>query len=273
MYDGSNTWSADGKKACPFEKMGKTAVVTLDCPEVHNALGAEMIEELAKLFEEMKKDESIRLVFLTGKGHSFCVGADLRWMKAKAKTEENAMAPSWAFWKLLEAINTFPRPVVALINGAVLGGGMGLVAVCDEAIAAEEAMFGLSEVRLGLIPAVISPYVIAKIGETGARSIFLSGARFSAIRAKELGLIHRIVPLEDMGKEKERLVASYLSAAPQAPALAKSLIREVIRGEGKEEKEEKAAEYVCRMMAKTRMSQEAQEGMAAFLEKRPPRWK
>jgi len=246
--------------------------VTLNRPEVHNAFNDELITELITCFKKINEDNSIRLVVLTGEGKSFCAGADLNWMKRmKDYTDQENYDDSLALSNLFSAINNCDVPVIGKINGAALGGGSGLVAVCDYALACKSAKFGFTETRLGLVPAVISPFVMAKIGENYARSYFLSGERFVAPEAMRIGLVHSITPLDNLDTETERLIAHFLKAGPHAAKTAKKLIRNVMKLQNSG-KGEDVVDYTCKTIAAIRVGDEAQEGMSALLDKRKPSW-
>lgn len=244
------------------------ALVTLNRPEIHNAFNDEMIYELTLVFQELAKAEAVRVVLLNAAGPSFCAGADLNWMKRMAdyRFEEN-QADAKVLHNMLYAVMTCPKPVIAHVQGAALGGGVGLVAACDMAFAHEEALFGLSEVRLGLIPAVISPFVIRKIGETGASEFFLTGERFSAAVARDLGLVQGMGAPEEIRQVIQAKIAALKNCAPEAVAASKQLIREVVSSEWKN-----VGELTSQRIAERRESKEGREGMTAFLEKRKPNW-
>lgn len=247
------------------------ATITLNRAEIHNAFNDELIASLTEKFKSMESDEDIKVVVLTGKGKSFCAGADLNWMKSMVNySEEENIADSQKLSDLFETINEFSKPVIGKINGAALGGGAGLVAVCDYVIASEGAKFGFTEVLLGLVPAVISPYVIAKIGESNARATFLTGERFDATKAKELGLVHQVSLDRHFHGDCDKLVERFLRAAPGAQRSAKSLISNVLKLNNSSYKE--MSDYTCKTIAKRRVSDEGQEGMSALLEKRKPNW-
>lgn len=241
--------------------------VWLNRPEIHNAFNAELIADLIKLFESFKNDKSLRLIILSGKGTSFCAGADLNWMKAmKNYTKEENFRDSKELAKLFSTINECEVPVIGRINGHALGGGLGLVSVCDYAVSVKEAMLGFTEVRLGLIPAVISPYCISKIGESHARAWMLSGERFSADEALKMGLLHEVVEAGELDHRINEMEKKFLAAGPQAAREAKKLIRSVV-------KNLKASEdLTCQMISERRISSEGQEGMRALLEKDKPAW-
>ncbi|GAC1618443.1 MAG: enoyl-CoA hydratase/isomerase family protein [Ktedonobacteraceae bacterium] len=246
----------------------RIATVTLRRPEVHNAFNAQLIEELMAAFTELSIDERLHGVVLTGDGPSFSAGADLSMMKsAAAFTEEQNLNDALRLADLLYTINTFPCPVVGRINGTAMGGGVGLVAVCDIVIAAEGARFSFSEVKLGIAPAVISPFILRKIGESNARVLFVSGERFSATRAREVGLVHAIVPLEHLDDAVQKALNELLSSAPQAIRACKTLALTVGQMEYTT-----ARRYTAETIARLRVSDEGQEGLRSFLEKRKPRW-
>ena len=247
---------------------GHIATVTLRRPEVHNAFNAQIIEELLAAFTELAADEQLHGVILTGDGPSFSAGADLSMMKsATSFTQEQNLNDALRLSDLLSAINTLPCPVVGRINGTAMGGGIGLVSVCDIAIAAESARFAFSEVKLGIAPAVISPFVIRKIGESNARVLFVTGERFSATRAREVGLIHSVVPLEHLDDAIQKAVHELLTSAPQAIRTCKTLATTVGQMDY-----DTARDYTAATIAQLRVSDEGQEGLRSFLEKRKPRW-
>ena len=244
--------------AVRIERDGPVIRVTLARPERRNAFDPELIAELTEAFDGAG---DVRAVLLAGDGLSFCAGADLEWMRASAGlTYEENVEDSRRLLRLLEAIDGCPAPVVARIQGHALGGGAGLVACADIAVSAEDAVFAFSEVKLGLIPAVISPFVLAKIGPSAARRYFLTGERFDAATALRIGLVHDVVA--DLDGEIERVLAELLTAGPEAVRAAKLLVRD--RPAGIE---------TARRIAEQRASTEGQEGLRAFLEKRPPAWK
>lgn len=245
-------------------KENGTLEVWLNRPELHNAFNAELISEIISVFENIKDE---RLVILSGRGASFCAGADLNWMRAmKDYSEEENFRDSKELARMFRVINDCPVPVIARVNGHALGGGVGLVSVCDYVVSAHHALFGFTEVRLGLIPAVISPYCISKIGESHARAWMLSGERFNAEKAFTMNLIHEVVDINDLDIRMAELEKSFLMAGPQASREAKSLVSNVV-------KSLKASEdYTCRMIAKRRVSNEGQEGMRALLEKDKANW-
>ncbi len=251
-----------------FEKENKVARVTFCRPEIHNAFNSTMISEMTDVFARIEKDDSIRVVLLTGEGKSFCAGADLNWMRGVIKqTFEENLAESLALAECFHKIYTSRRPVIGRINGSAIGGGTGFVAVCDVAVAARSAKFSFSEVKIGIVPAVIGPYVIRKMGEGKARELFITGERMNADRAHDVGLINKVVDDNQLDREVDALIKSILSSGPEAVAMAKKLVSEV---PGMRPSEFKT--YTAEMIAKLRVSDEGQEGMDAFLNKRKPKW-
>ncbi len=246
----------------------KVARITFARPEVHNAFNATMIAELAQVFDQVKAEASVRVVVLTGEGKSFCAGADINWMREIIDySYEQNLSESLLLAEVLHKLYSFPKPTVAMVNGAAIGGGNGFLSACDIAVAAEEAYFGLSEVKIGLVPAAISPFVIRKIGESKAREYFLTGKRISAKKAQEIGLVNQVVPREKLEDTVDELISLLLTSGPEALASCKELIFQVPQMSLEEVKE-----FTARMIANLRISEEGQEGMASFLEKRKPNW-
>jgi len=244
------------------------ARVTFNRPEVHNAFNDQMIEELTHVFKDIQKRESVRVVVLTGEGESFSAGADINWMrKVKDYSFEENLKNSLKLADLFYFVYSLPKPTIARVNGIAIGGGTGLVAVCDIAIASSVAKFSFSEVKLGLVPACISPYVIRKCGEGRTREFFLTGERLSAEKALSAGLVNQVVPPEELDEAVEDLVSQLLSSGPQAIGVCKELL-----GNVPSLSFEEAKEYTARVLAGLRISDEGQEGTKAFLEKRKPKW-
>jgi methylglutaconyl-CoA hydratase len=245
------------------------ATVTLDRAEKHNVFDDALIVALADAFRRLGADAGVRVVVLAANGKSFSAGADINWMKrmSGAREAEN-LRDARALADMLRLLDDMPKPSVALVQGAALGGGVGLVACCDVALAANNATFALSEARLGLIPATIGPYVIAAIGERAARRYFLTAERFEADTACALGLVHAVVPAADLAAAGERVIADLLAAGPKAQAEAKSLIR-AIAGRPIDDT---LIEDTARRIARVRAGGEAREGLEAFLAKRKPSW-
>jgi methylglutaconyl-CoA hydratase len=244
------------------------ARVWLSRPDVRNAFDQQMVTELRRVLDELALSDTVRVVVLGGRGKVFCAGADLEWMKAVANLgpEENAREAR-ALADLFFALDSLPKPVVARVHGAALGGGTGLVATSDLALAAAGTRFGFTEVRLGLIPAVISPYAVRKIGESAARELFLTGERFDAMKAREIGLVRAVVPEDELDEALEERVGQLLQAGPRALAEAKALIRAV-----SEQGLDEVRPHTVERLAALRASPEGQEGLKAFLEKRKPDW-
>ncbi|MEO0124441.1 MAG: enoyl-CoA hydratase/isomerase family protein [candidate division WOR-3 bacterium] len=242
--------------------------VILNRPDVHNAFNDKMIEELSMVFDEIEKSNEVRVVILSGEGKSFCAGADLNWMRrVKDYSYEENLKESLALADMLYKIYSCSKPTIAKVQGYAIGGGTGLVAVCDIAVAATDAKFSFSEVKLGLIPACISPYVVKKCGEGRCREFFLTGERMSAEKALNAGLVNIIVPPDCLDKAVEGLVNQLLSSGPEAIKKCKELLRRVPQMSVDEFKK-----YTAEVIAQMRISDEAQEGMSAFLEKRKPKW-
>ena len=232
--------------------------VTLAKPERRNAFDAELIGELREAFTDVG---DARVVLLAGEGESFCAGADIEWQRSAIDLSfDDNIEDAMRLFAMMQAINDCPAPVVARIQGYALGGGSGVAAAVDIGIASEDAVFGFSEVKLGIVPAVISPFVLPKIGEAAARRYFLTGERFDAPTALRIGLVHEVAG--DLDAAVERVVGELLSSGPQATREAKRLIR--MRPQG---------EDTAQLAARLRASEEGQEGLRAFLERRPPSWR
>ncbi len=253
-------------KTLRLETRGPVATVTIDRPDVRNAFNEQVIEELHAAFTSLSGE--VRVVVLTGGGQIFCAGADVQWMKKSlAYSEKENARDAAAMAAMFRAIDECSRPVIGRVNGHALGGGSGLVACCDMVVAVEGAKFGFTEVRLGIVPANISTFVLPKIGPRAARRYFLTGERFDAIRAKEIGLIHEIVPPDRLDAQVQELVEAILQCGPDAVATAKEIVRQ-----GMALSRDDAIAYTVKTIARVRVSPEGQEGLAAFLEKRKPRW-
>ncbi len=243
--------------------------ITLNRPEVHNAFDEHLIAALTTELEALGDAESVRAVVLTGAGKSFSAGADLNWMRRMAgyRQAENE-ADAMALARLMQTLHELPKPTVAMVNGAALGGGVGLVCCCDVAIAGERAVFGTTEVRLGLIPAVIGPYVVAAVGQRYARWLMISGERIDAAEAQRIGLIHQAVPDAELSHFVESFLRELVHNGPRAMAEAKRLVLDLA---GRPISPELIGE-TARRIARIRASEEGREGVAAFLDKRKPRW-
>ena len=245
------------------------AHVTLARPEKHNALSAEMIDDLTAATDDLAHDSAIGVVVLTGEGASFCAGGDLGWMRAQFDaTRDGRMAEARRLAMLFKALNELPKPLIARVQGNAFGGGIGILSVCDMVISASTARFGLTEVRLGIIPATISPYVVARIGEANARPLFLSGKIIDAWQAHATGLLSRVVAEEALDEAVEAEVRHFLGASPQAAARAKALARSV----GKPITDS-MIDHVVEQLADAWETDEAKEGITAFFEKRQPNWR
>ena len=252
--------------ALRIERDGHVLNVTIDKPERRNAFDAELIRELTEAFTDVG---DARAVVLAGDGPSFCAGADIEWQRSSIDlTYDENVEDALRLYRMMEAIDGCPAPVIVRAHGYVLGGGSGLVACADIAIAAPDAVFGFTEVKLGIIPAVISPFVIAKIGESHARALFPGGKRFDAVRAQRIGLVHEVVEgLAALDQAVEAAVADVLAAGPTAARAAKAIVREV-RGLS----HGSAKWHTARVIARQRVTGEAREGFEAFADKRRPAW-
>jgi methylglutaconyl-CoA hydratase len=248
---------------------GPVATVALARLEAHNALNAALIGEVTRCFEELAEDEGVRVVVLTGEGPTFCAGADIAYMRdtADSSYEEN-LEEARRLADMFLAVDELPKPVVARVRGAAIGGGGGLVAVVDVAVAEEGAHFAFSEVRLGIAPATISPFVVRKIGYSRARALFLTGERFDAGRAREIGLVHEAVPDRELDAAVEKVVSQLLQGGPAAQAASKEALRQIEATEPME-----ALGIMTQLIAELRIGEEGQEGLGAFLEKREPFWR
>jgi methylglutaconyl-CoA hydratase len=251
-----------------YARTDDVATVSFNRPDIHNAFNSAVISELLDLFRTIGKDKSIRVVILTGNGKSFCAGADLNWMRGViTQSFDQNLAEANALAELFYTIYTLRQPVIARVNGAAIGGGTGFVAVCDFAVAAKTATFSFSEVKIGVVPACIGPYVVKKIGEGRSRELFITGERMTADRALEVGLVNRMVEDTDLDVAVDKFVQAILSSGPEAVAMAKKLVAEV-----PDMIPQQYRPYTAEMIAKLRISDEGQEGMDAFLNKRTPSW-
>ncbi|MHB1375185.1 MAG: enoyl-CoA hydratase/isomerase family protein [Thauera sp.] len=252
-----------------IERRGAVATIWMDRPEVFNAFNEQLIAELAAACTELDVDAGVRVVVLAGRGKHFSAGADLNWMRrASDSTEAENLADSRKFAAMLRALSGLSKPTIARVQGAALGGGTGLTAACDMAIAADDASFATSEVKFGIIPAVISPYVLRAIGPRHALRYFQSAERFGAAEAKAMGLVNEVVPVAELDAAVDRLVQALLACGPQAQLAAKQLITAL---SGRPIDDAVSEETAIRI-ARQRATAEAREGFAAFFEKRPPAW-
>jgi methylglutaconyl-CoA hydratase len=246
------------------------ATLTLNRPAVHNAFDERIIAELTAILSRIQLDPAVRVVVLTGSGKSFSAGGDLGWMQRMAAySEAENYADAQALARLLRTLNELPQPTVARVNGAAFAGGLGLICCCDIAIAAAEAVFSISEVRLGLVPSTISPYVVAAIGARAARRYFLTAERFPAAEAQRIGLVHEVVPRAELDAAVARILDELLQNAAGAQARSKRLVAEVVD----RPMTDSLAALTARAIAEARASAEAREGLAAFFEKRKPAWR
>ncbi len=255
-------------KTLALSQDGGVVHVRLNRPHVRNALDVQMIAEIGETFTRLSSDDSVRVVVLEGCGSAFCGGADIDYMRAgldlgEAENFKDALRLSDMF----SAIDGCAAPVIAKVHGAALGGGIGLIAVCDIVVAADDAVFGFTEAKLGIVPAVISPFVLKKIGESHARALFTTAERFDAARARYFGLVHQIVPLSAIEHAVSAKAAEVIGCGPVAARVAKDIAR-TVAGLSMEE----ARTWTARRIAERRASAEGQEGLRAFLEKRKPTW-
>jgi methylglutaconyl-CoA hydratase len=250
--------------------------VVLNRPDVRNAFNEVVIDELTRVFAEMAPAPETRAVVLKGEGPSFCAGGDLNWMKKAVDFDfaEN-LRDTRKLAEMFRLMNECPKPVIGLVHGAAIGGGVGLVSVCDIAIASQETIFSLSEVRLGIVPACIGPFVVAKIGASHARGLFMSAERFDARKAQAIALVHQIVERpEQLAEACEKTLSNVLACGPNAMAKAKELVLELSWPERRAGLASKGGplEFVAEMLSQLRITAEGQEGVKAFLEKRKPSW-
>ncbi len=248
---------------------GPVATVALARPESHNALDAWLIEEVTRCFEELSEDGDVRVVVLTGEGRSFCAGADVRYMRDTANfTHEENLEDARRLAAMFRAVDECPKPVVAKVRGAAIGGGVGLVAASDLAVAEVGTRFAFSEVRLGIAPATIAPFVVRKIGQSYSRALFLTGERFDAELAREMGLVHQVATKDELDAVVDRKVSQLLKGGPDALAAVKQILRQIEAVEPME-----ATGLLAGLISDLRVGEEGQEGLAAFLEKREPSWR
>ncbi|WP_170436895.1 crotonase/enoyl-CoA hydratase family protein [Ruegeria arenilitoris] len=244
------------------------ATLTLNRPEKHNAMSAQMIAELTQAAAQLGETNDVRVVVLTGAGKSFCAGGDLGWMQAQmAADPETRFVEARKLAEMLNTLNTLPKPLIGALQGNAFGGGVGMAAVCDVAIGVDSLKMGLTETRLGLIPATIGPYVIARMGEARARRVFMSARLFDAAEAVELGLLARAVPADELDAAIEAEVQPYLSCAPGAVASAKALVRDL-----GPRIDDAVIDHTIRALVDRWETDEAHEGISAFFDKRKPSW-
>jgi len=244
------------------------AQVWLNRPERHNALTAELAAELTRVFQDLSHDDSVRVVVLGGRGPSFCAGADIGAMlESSNATFDQNLAEAEKLGGFFATIADMPKPLVGRIHGNVFGGGVGLTSACDVAVAADNATFALSEVRLGIVPALISPYVIRRLGDRAARELMLTGERFGAMQAAHLGLVHHVIPTAELDAKVDERVLALLSGAPRAQSRIKTLLELYADSSWEEYRS-----ALPRTLAEVRSGDEAREGLAAFFEKRKAAW-
>ena len=249
-------------------KDSDVATLILNRAEVHNAMNERLIKEITTCFKELANDEKIRVIVLTGKGESFCAGADLNWMKSIARySKEENIRDSRLLLDMYETIYSCPKPVIGKINGHAFGGGVGLIAVCDINIATVGSKFAFSEVKLGIIPSVISTYVVRRIGPSNMKRLFITGERFNSEYAREIGLIDYVVEKDDFDSTVQRRVEQLRSSSPKAIKEIKNLVNNY-----KKMDIDRYKEFTVEKISELRVSEGGQEGMNAFLEKRRPKW-
>jgi methylglutaconyl-CoA hydratase len=251
-----------------LERRDTVARVWLNRPKIHNAINAAMIDEVTGAFKDLSSDGDVRVVVLSGRGKSFCVGADLNWMVEKGGlSEEENVEDSMRLAGMLRAVYDCAKPTIARVQGLTIGGGNGLVAACDLAVASDRAEFRIAETKLGIVPAVISPYLFRRLGDRNCREIFLTAKQFGAAAAGEFGLLNRVVPHDELDGAVKEWITDILQNGPCALVAAKELLKNVSIMSLDE-----AMPYTARMIARLRSSPEGREGMAAFFEKRRPSW-
>ncbi len=245
------------------------ASIVLNRPDIRNAFNEVMIAELTEAFKTASSRDDIRVIILKGEGKSFCAGADLNWMRDVSKYGyEQNYAESYRLSECFYSIYSSPKPTIAVVHGAAIGGANGLLAACDIAVCEDDTVFSLSEVKIGIVPACISPYVIKRVGEYGARELMLTGRRINGREAENYKLVNKSLPADQIDGYTGEMVQMLLTSGPAAITHCKKLIDEVVNHIGMDE----ALTYTARMIADIRASEEGQEGMAAFLEKRKPKW-
>jgi len=250
------------------DQAGSVQVIWLNRPEVRNAFNPILIAELKHAFDEIKEDTTIRAIVLAGVGKAFCAGADLNWMREMANyTHGENFADARDLAGMLSAIDTCPVPVVARVQRAAFGGALGLIACCDSVVASDDCVFAFSEVRLGISPATIAPFVIAKVGASNARDLFLSGERFNVQRALRMGLVHTVVSTDELDHAVQSKLDELLMAAPEATIRTKRLVLHLSSLSNID-----TTRITAELIARLRAAPEGQEGLSAFLEKRKPYW-
>lgn len=245
------------------------AILTLNRPDKRNAMNAEMIQELDQVLQQLKQDASVKILLIKGNGEHFCAGADISWMQTigTLSMEEN-QRDAQALANLLFQLYEFPKPTIAIAHGTVLGGGIGILSVCDIALAADNCTFGFPECKIGIAPSTISPYVIAALGARAAQYYFMTGIRFGAEEAARISLVHQVIEQEHLYQTGHALAQTLLQNGPEALCAIKQLTHHVTN----EKISPSLSAYTAKHLAELRKSNEAQEGLKAFLEKRAPQW-
>lgn len=252
-----------------IEKNNGLGTIWLNRPKFRNAMNGEMIDEIIETLDSFENDNDIRIVLIRGKEKTFCSGADLNWMSEVVKFGyEKSFEESKVLAQCFYKIYTFPKPTIAVVHGAAIGGANGLLAACDYVYCADDTVFSLSEVKIGLVPAAISPYVLKRVGEYAGKELFLSGKRFAGKEAENYKLVNKSIAIDELDNLVQKTVKLLKTSGPEAMKMAKKLIFEVSNNLSMDE----AIEFTADMIAKMRISEEGQEGMAAFLEKRKPNW-
>jgi len=252
-----------------LEIKNDVGTVWLNRPQIHNAFNEVMIAELIEMFKEIKSMSDVRIVVLRGRGKSFCAGADLNWMRDVAKySYDDNYSESLNLSKCFYEIYTCPKPTIAMVHGAAIGGANGLLAACDFAYADDDTTFSLSEVKIGIVPACISPYVTKRVGEYGSKELMLTGKRFKGAEAEKHRLVNKSLPSDELETYVDEIIALLRTSGPKAMSHCKNLLYDI----SNELSLQEAISYTARMIADIRASKEGQEGMAAFLEKRKPNW-
>lgn len=256
-------------KTIELEIVNEVGTIWLNRPEIHNAFNEVMISELIEMFKQVANDPKIRIVVLRGRGKSFCAGADLNWMRGVAGySYEQNYAESLNLSKCFYQIYTCPKPTIAMVHGAAIGGANGLLAACDFAYADENTTFSLSEVKIGIVPACISPYVTKRVGEYGSKELMLTGKRFKGEEAQHHKLVNKSLGANEFEAYVEEVISLLKTSGPKAMSHCKNLLYDISNNLNLEQ----AVDYTAKMIADIRASEEGQEGMAAFLEKRKPNW-
>ncbi len=256
-------------KTIEIEQNKDIATIWLNRPEIHNAFNEKMISEIITAFKELNSSKVVKIIVLRGRGKSFCAGADLNWMRNVATySYEQNFKESLQLSQCFYEIYTSPKPTIALVHGAAIGGANGLLAACDFAYCANDTVFSLSEVKIGIVPACISPYITKRVGEYSSKELMLTGKRFKGQEAEHHRLVNKSMPKEDLDKQLAELIVLLRTSGPKAMSQCKKLLYDISNKLTLYE----AVEYTAKMIADIRASEEGQEGMSAFLEKRKPNW-